>query len=70
MIILITASGTRLRRLHVRRDMINIAEMKVVVLGWNLGLVWVCLFDVVLRDEFPCTPAPLKSILSLQDLPQ
>ena len=27
------------RKLHVRRDMINIAQNKVVVLGWNLRLV-------------------------------
>ena len=62
MIILITASlasknvehRTELRRLRVRRDVVNIVQIKIVVLCWNLGLgFWVCLFEVVLSDESP-----------------
>ena len=46
---------TELRRLRVRRNIINITHCKIVVMTWNLGLFWVCLFDVVLRDESPRT---------------
>ena len=38
----------------VRQDMINIAQIKIVVLGWNFGLV-MGVFVVVLRDQFPRT---------------
>ena len=34
---------TKLRKLRARRDMINVAQIKLVVLGWNLGLVLVVL---------------------------
>ena len=30
---------TKSRKLRVRRDMVNIAQIKIVVLGWKLGLV-------------------------------
>ena len=30
---------TKMRRLRVRRNMINITQIKIVVLGWNFGLV-------------------------------
>ena len=30
---------TKSRKLRIRRDVVNIAQIKVVVLGWNLGLV-------------------------------
>ena len=30
---------TKSRKLRVRRDMNNVAQIKSVVLGWNLGLV-------------------------------
>ena len=34
---------TKSRKLRVRRDVINITQIKIVVLGWNLGLVLVVL---------------------------
>ena len=46
---------TKSRKLRVRWDTINIVQIKIVVLGWNLGFVLGCSFDVVLRDKFHCT---------------
>ena len=31
--------GTKSRKLRIRRDVVNIAQIKIVLLGWNLGLV-------------------------------
>ena len=30
---------TKSRKLRVRRDVVSIAQIKIVVLGWNIGLV-------------------------------
>ena len=47
---------TKFRRLRVRRNTINITKFQSVVLDWKpwSGL-WVCLFDGVSRNRFPCT---------------
>ena len=40
-------------KLSVRSHTVNIIQIKIVVLGWNLGMVLgLCLFDVVLPDKF------------------
>ena len=46
---------TESRRLRVRRNIINIIHFKSVVLDGVLVWFWVCLFDGVLRNRFPCT---------------
>ena len=46
---------TKSRKLRVRWHTVNIVQIKIVVLGWNLCLLWLCWFDVVSRDKFLCT---------------
>ena len=41
---------------------VNIIEIKIVVLGWNLGFLLVCVFDLVSRDMFHWTSRPLVSL--------
>ena len=43
------------RKLLVEWHTINIVQIKIVVLVGTLVLFWVCLFDAVSRERFPCT---------------
>ena len=44
---------TKSRKLRIRRDVVNIAQIKFSCWVGTLVLLWVWLFDVVSRDRFP-----------------
>ena len=72
---------TKSRRHRVRRNIINITQLKIVVLGWIFSLVLLCETEVcsvhiqpsgtnVTCDFRKCTRLRPMLILSLQSLPQ